>query len=300
MTVFASDSQIRGLDIGAEHIRDALRAAFRALGSGEASLVPKLGLYPTRGGLFHAMPASIGDLVVVKWLAIGAERSSIAATLLVNDRRSGELLAVMDAAWITAARTAGVSALFLELAGRARGRVAFIGCGLQAHAHLDALHQLGVLGEVAAFSRSRQSAEVLSTAARQVGVPATVSESAADSVDGADIVLSMVPFTSNVAPFLDARDIKPDAIAIAVDLGVSWRRETFEAFGTIATDVRAQTESVTASGIIPRLEKIDFDLVELEAGGPKLAGPTLFLPPGVAIADAAVAALVLDRLTRQV
>jgi alanine dehydrogenase len=293
---FVSEDEIKALNIESDVVRDALRRAFLQLPQGEASLVPKLGLYPSKGGLFHAMPAAIGDLVFLKWLTIGADRGSIMATLLVSDRSSGDLLAVMDANWITAIRTAGVTALFLELIGQKPGRIAMIGCGLQARTHLAALHDLGIVSELLAFSRRSESADALCAEAQTMGIGARRMERIDEVLESADVVLSMLPFSKDIQPFLDARKLREGAVAVAVDLGGGWLRSTFSAFDWIATDVRSQTSEVVERGLIPPFGPIAVDLCEMVGGAIPPPGRTLFLPPGVALADAAVGAIVLSRL----
>src|SRR5438105_3873356 len=60
--------------------------------------------------------------------------------VLVHDGETGELVALLNASPITAIRTAAVSAVATRaLAREDAGRVAIIGAGVQARAHVDAM-----------------------------------------------------------------------------------------------------------------------------------------------------------------
>src|SRR5690606_7727306 len=58
-----------------------------------------------------------------------------------------------------------------------------------------------------------------------------------------DIVISTGPSSPNFVPFLDARLLKSDAIAVMVDLGRSWIEDGFTAFDFIATDSLHQSQN---------------------------------------------------------
>src|SRR5579863_3441488 len=59
------------------------------------------------------------------------------------DSETGEPLAVLDGKWVTAKRTAALSAVAARRMARTNSAcVGFIGCGVQAQSHLDAFREL--------------------------------------------------------------------------------------------------------------------------------------------------------------
>src|SRR5688572_24895495 len=116
---------------------DLAAQALRALAHGSAEMPPKIGVHPRPGALIHAMPAWLrdGDLVGLKWIAAFPDNRTrglpaISGLLVLNDPDTGVPTWVMDAARITAVRTAAVSGVALRLlAPRDVQRVALIGAG---------------------------------------------------------------------------------------------------------------------------------------------------------------------------
>ena len=301
---FIDEAAIRALALTPAEIRAAVREAFVQRADGRASLVPKLGIYPPGGGLFHAMPAALQELAVVKWLTEGARpapgRPRLQATLLASDPDSGHLLAVLDASLLTGLRTAAVTALAVQAAPPAQARrIAFIGAGLQAHAHAEALADLLPLASATVLSRTGASTMSLVARLRELGVEAEAETDPRAALESADLVVTGIPFVERVEPFLDAAWLQPHAFAAAVDLGRSWQSTSWDCFARRITDDRRHTAAFLASGLTDLPGEFEHDLSELLPGGEVeefAAGPTLLFAPGVAIADAAMALLVLRRL----
>ena len=71
---------------------------------------------------------------------------------MLLDSQTGLPLAVIDGNWVTARRTAGLSAVAAKrLARPDSASIAFIDCGVQARNHLDAFCDIFPLREVRAF-----------------------------------------------------------------------------------------------------------------------------------------------------
>src|SRR5688572_12489201 len=130
---------------------DLAARALRALAHDSAEMPPKIGVHPRPGALLHAMPAWLrdGDLVGLKWIAAFPENRqrglpAISGLLVLNDPDTGVPTWVMDAARITAVRTAAVSGVALRLlAPRDVQRVALIGAGgVQGQVHREVVSTL--------------------------------------------------------------------------------------------------------------------------------------------------------------
>ena len=158
-----SNEDIRALGLTPAELLAAMARAVESLQRGDAGFIHKKAMHPRAGGEFYAMPATLGELAVVKWLNVAAKPAPgaplIQAQLLATHIPSGRVLALMDAEWITAVRTAAISALaacWLRVPGAAS--LAIIGCGLQARTHLAAWQDAFASRQVLAHSRRRSSA----------------------------------------------------------------------------------------------------------------------------------------------
>ncbi|QHT57562.1 ornithine cyclodeaminase [Cellulomonas sp. H30R-01] len=146
---------------------------------------------------FVTMPAYLGgrfDVCGNKWYgsnhanaAAGLPRSVL--TLMLNDKSTGEPLCLMSANAISAARTGAVPAVAAQhLAPEAR-TLAVVGCGVIGRAALVALlHRLPLVREVRFFDVVEAQARNLAHDPALTGTTVVVCTSAAQCVDGADVV----------------------------------------------------------------------------------------------------------------
>ncbi len=302
---FIQEQDILALGLNPREIREAVADALRQRADGRATLVPKVGVYPPTGGLFHAMPGAIEGLVVVKWLTMGGTvqpgSPRLKSTILASDPLSGELLAAMDGNWLTGVRTAAVTALAAQRLALPQARsAAFIGAGLQARAHAEALSDVLPIDSATVVSGSSASAQAFVEWLGRRGIKARVADDARDAVAQADIVITCIPFTGGIKPFVNASWLKPGAFASAVDLGRAWIDDSYGAFDRIVTDDLVHTLAFLETGVVDSPGLFDADLPGLLTQSTLLSADpatrTLLFAPGVALADAAMAKLVLDRL----
>ena len=123
----------------------------------------------------------------------------------MHDSVTGIPLAVIDGNWITAVRTAGLSAVAAKrLANPVATVAAFIGCGVQAKSHLRIFAELFPLKEIRVFGRGRKKRDAMCRGAEDLGLSAVDCSTAQETVSDADLVLSSVPLSHEIKPFLDA------------------------------------------------------------------------------------------------
>ncbi len=305
--LYLSRHDVRSLAIAPGEVREAVLRAFRDHADGLNRSLPKsaLGLGPGHG--FQAMTAASqsNGIATLKWVSmapVGPDSTvpGINALICVSDYASGAPLAVLDGDEITLIRTAALSAAAaMRMAPPAPKTIGFVGCGLQAHAHLAAFLDLYPgLTTALALSRSRSSAERLAEAATECGLAAEIVADAGTLLARSDIVISMVPGAPGLTPFLDARLMKPNAFAAAVDIGRSWIPETLPAFDVLATDSLEQSKApYDIDGNPVTTVRFGHDLVELaSAAHPTAPGSrSFFCFRGFALADLALAHLVVAR-----
>lgn len=207
----------------------------------DAELPPKIGVHARPDGSFaHAMPAWLrgeaddgsADGLGIKWVAgFPANRAvglpAIHATVVLNDPRTGEPMAILDGGPITAERTAAVSGVAIErfgpgperLAGRAPV-VALLGAGVQGHSHLAVIAD-GLPGaRLLLADRQPDAAARLADVARSVAGIAEVSiaASAREATEAADVVITAVSFTTpDRRQPMTGEWLRDDALVVAVD-----------------------------------------------------------------------------------
>ena len=115
---------------------DAVRDAFVAYARGEWSMSPKVYVANYPAGDFRAMPAIGGGFALLKWVtSFPANRSrglpTVTGLVVLSDAEEGRLLAVLDAAAVTALRTAAAAVLAADTLCRPEtSSWAVVGCGV--------------------------------------------------------------------------------------------------------------------------------------------------------------------------
>ena len=296
-----SEEDVAAVPVDPAGTMAAVEAALLAAKAGEAHSVPKAALHLPPAALYHAMPAVLPDLAILKWVVIGgASGGRIEATILANDPASGRLIAILGGNEITARRTAAVSAIALRhlLPPRGELSLAIVGCGREGRAHLPFLAASAPsIRSVRLASRTRASAEALRPDAEALFGAASVVDGPEEAVEGADVVLSAVTFARGAPPAFDAERMAADGVLLAVDLGIGCRLDRLGTFAYRVTDDAAHAGPAIEKGMMPDIRPFDADIAALLLGTapPRPAGRVLVLPPGLAVADAGAARHVLAR-----
>jgi ornithine cyclodeaminase/alanine dehydrogenase len=308
--LYLSRADILGLEIDPEAARVTLEAVLARKAAGGVRNAPKLNVLPGDGRLFQAMIAVADDppLAATKVVGLAPDNRArglphISALIVLTDAESGVPVALMDASWITAVRTAAMTAVAARRLARPDAtRIGFVACGVQARSHLAALRALFPLREVRAYSRRPDTARSFAAEARALGLEAEAVDDPRDAICGLDILITSVPAAPGLEPVLDPDWLAPGSFASLVDLGRSWRRP--EALGRL--DLRAvddHEQTAEAGGKLAYHGPFDADLTELAAGlkpGRRSARErAVFFCQGLAAADLAVATLVYDRARKR-
>ena len=193
---------------------------------------PKATILPADGRYMMATLAACSDppILAVKSVVLNPRNTEkglkiINGVVTLLDAETGLPLATIDGNWVTALRTAGLSAVAARhMADSSASAMAFIGCGVQALSHLEAFSELFPLTEIRALGRGTTNRDALCEAARAKGLNAIASKSAKQAISGADLVVSSVTREPGRAPFLDASWLKPGAFAAITDIAEPWIR----------------------------------------------------------------------------
>ena len=114
---------------------DAVRDAFVRHARGEWTMQPKVYVANYPAGDFRAMPALGGGHALLKWVTSfpgnpARGLPTVTGLVLLSNAETGELEAVLDAAAVTALRTAAAGVIAAETLGNEGGSTAVVGLGV--------------------------------------------------------------------------------------------------------------------------------------------------------------------------
>ena len=172
--------------VSPERAVDAVRAAFVSFASGEWTMPPKVYVPAYPAGDFRAMPAQGGGYALLKWInsfpgnpARGLP--TVSGVVLLSDASDGRLLAVLDAASLTALRTGAAAVLAAETLARAGSAgAAVVGAGVNGKAVARTFLAHG--REVVIFDVDRSRAAAVAADLRAALCPSLQEALAADIV----------------------------------------------------------------------------------------------------------------------
>lgn len=289
------------------------------LSAGRASMPSRIAaIVPERDALLAAMPAYLPSsrALVTKLVSLfpqNTDRPTHQAVILAFDPENGTPLALMDGEAITAARTAAGSALATELLARRDARVlAVVGTGVQARAHLRAVPRVREFREVRiAGHHAPKARELAREATAWLGERVRAVETYADAIRGADVVSAA---THSPEPVVRREWLSAGAHVTSVGYNTAGREVDGATFrdALVVVESRAATLApppagsndiamAIAEGAMTR-EHVHAELGELVSGTrPGREDPaqiTLYKSVGVAVQDAAAAAMVLEAARR--
>jgi ornithine cyclodeaminase/alanine dehydrogenase len=226
---------------------------------------------------------------------------------VVNDPETGMMEAMLDGTYLTAVRTGAVSGVAARyLAPKDSKVAAVIGCGVQGRTQAWAIAETVELEELRIFDLSRRSMEDFAGEMRsKLGVDIVLSDSGADAVKGADVVLAA---TTSKDPVVRREWLGERVHVSAVGSFYPDYRELDTATVREAKVVVDSVEAIMEEAgdiLIPIAEgAIAEDHIFAELGEIVLGrkegrtpddGLTVFKSVGLAIQDSSVASLVLRK-----
>ena len=242
-------------------------------------------------GVMPAVGASMMGAKLVSFYPGNAEAGldTHFATILLFETPLGRPVAVMDGTLITEMRTAAVSAAVTKrLAPPQSRRLALLGAGVQAAAHLEALRSILPLDEVRVWSRTPERAEFF---AKKHGARAMAAE---EAVRDADVVVTA---THAVEPILQGRWLKEGAHVNAIGAPrPDWRELDDTAMDNLLIVDLREAALKESGDVILSGARIFAEAGELFAGirTAPLSKTTIFKSVGLAIEDIAAAELVCE------
>ncbi len=317
-----SREQVESL-LDLDRLVEAVQAALVDVSAGRVSMPPRIAaMVPEQAGFLAAMPAyleSAGALTakLVSLFPANAsspDRPTHHAVICCFDPANGAPLAVMDGSHVTAVRTAAGSVVATRLLARPDATVvAVIGTGVQARAHLRAFARLPEVAVRRVAGRDDAKVKLLVDELTAAGEgPVEAAPSIEDAVRSADIVCAT---THADRPVVRRDWLRPGTHVNAVGYNPAGEGEVDAATVRDAVVVVESREAALApppSGAIEIHRAIDLGVIPPEAvleigeivagraaGRTDPAQITLYKSVGVAVQDAAAAALVVEEAQRQ-
>ncbi|CDZ78688.1 ornithine cyclodeaminase [Legionella massiliensis] len=133
-------------------------------------------------------------------------KPAINGAIVLLDAKSGETLAMMEAAYLTALRTGAVSGLASKyLAREDAEHLAIIGSGTQALTQLEAVRAVRDIKRVSVWSRNKENAQAFARSLDS-SLESKAYDDISDAVKEADIICTA---TGSTQPLLYLKDLKP-------------------------------------------------------------------------------------------
>jgi alanine dehydrogenase len=199
---------------------DLVERGFVEFGQGGVDMPQRPVIFiPEHKGMAGFMPALIRGMGALSIKTVTAFKDNpkkgmptIFGTVTLLDPETGVPLSIMDAAYLTAARTGAASGVATKyLAKEKAGLAAIFGAGVQARTQLEAVCTVRHITGVRVFDVDREQAEKF--AAEMSGldrIPSAIQVAASpqEALDGADIVVTA---TTSPTPIFDGDDLAPGA-----------------------------------------------------------------------------------------
>lgn len=223
-----------------------MRETLLALADGSASVTPKSQVSHEEGGFANAMPAAWPErgLLGMKWVTVTPSNrehgKEMIGGLMVLSAADGSTRATMDAAELTAQRTAAVTGASLALDDRP---ITFLGTGVQARSHARMIAALG-RGPLTVWGRRQEALEELAAwcAAHVPDLELRITADRGRALAGAGVVISGLPVGLHgleLAPGEVPADVTLLPIDYAAVAGAAISRT-----GTVVADDVEQFESL--------------------------------------------------------
>ncbi len=290
------DDAVRRL-LRLEDLVPALRQALIDLSAGRVVQPLRMVMeLPSQHSLLFLKPALTRDALAVKLITqVPANQArglpTMLAMLVLMDPATGRTLAVMDATWLTALRTAAVSAVGVDtLTSREPRIVAMLGSGALARAHALALRAVRPISEIRIWSRNSRNVAACAEEIQGVGAG-----SAEEAVRGADIICTV---TNASEPVLQGAWLKPGAFVAAVGaVRPTWRELDDAAMRNIVVADSREAAQKESGDVILSGAKVYAEIGEILGGAkprPPPGATIVFKALGQAVTDAVAARLVYD------
>jgi ornithine cyclodeaminase/alanine dehydrogenase-like protein (mu-crystallin family) len=247
--LYLAREQVAGLLPGVPAQLDLVEETYAALAEGRVELPPKPGVHPRENAFIHAMPAYLADqdVAALKWVSGYPGNKArglpyISGLLILSDSETGLPLAVMDAAEITAVRTAAASGVCIrQWAPDGWSTAAILGCGEQGRFHARLLNELNPNVTIRAFDPHPERSAALEGRVEQVS-------DVAAAVRDAEVVVSAAPIVEKPDPPISTDWLGERYLVLPIDFDALFQPGPIEAAELFLVDDVDQFEYYRSLG----------------------------------------------------
>jgi alanine dehydrogenase len=275
---------------------DLVERTYVEMAEGEVELPPKPGIHPRQDAFIHAMPAYLrrSDVSALKWVSgypKNRERGLpyISGVIIVNDSGTGIPRGLLDAAEITAARTAAASGVCIRrLAPPGWRQAAILGCGEQGVYHAAVVRTLNPDVLIRAYDPDRARAEALAGNVEVVSDPR-------DAVRGSDVVITAGPIVEDPRPVIGTNWLESAHLLLPIDFDFYVRAEVMRQVELFTVDDLDQYDYYRGHGHFADWPDAGASIGSVLAGqlGTVSSSRTACVNLGVGALDAAFADVIL-------
>jgi ornithine cyclodeaminase/alanine dehydrogenase-like protein (mu-crystallin family) len=275
--LFLGKSDIKSLDISVARIIKAIEKGLCDMACGNAQMPHKPTIFPRSDCFLRALPGYLKgmDIAGIKWVSAYPTNGQIELPLvkglvLLNDPQTGFPLAIMEGNWITAWRTAAMSAVVAKkLAVTHANTLGICGAGVQGRAHLAALSMvLPNLCQVKIFDPNPKALKVFIR--QMTGIYPDLDLQGVASAQGAfeqaQVVVTAAPMMTKPLAIIQERDLAPGMLLLPVDLDSYFHGSAFKACEKIFTDDWDQLLWLKDQGRFAHVENLGGDYGQLLTG----------------------------------
>lgn len=245
--IFLNENKIKKI-LKLKDIIKIVEEGFKKKGLGLVSLPPKMGPKLDISGAFaESMPVSVfskkGKLEIfgIKWQSAYKSNLKLGLSYLnnlviLNEPKYGLPIAVLKGNWITAIRTAGVSAVCAKYLAPRKKRltIGVFGQGLQAYIHILAFKT--IFKKPNFFLYEYDSKELTLFKKKFPKESFLISKNFHEVVRNSDIILSATTFPPKISPYIFANDLKKDVLILPLEYGTRIDPALYKCLDEIYTD----------------------------------------------------------------
>lgn len=294
---------------------DVIERGLREEALGRAIVPPRLNLQ-TAGGFFRVMPAVMNDSGLMGYKVFhGSIKAGVRYLIAVYAQEGERLLALMDAHYLTAARTGATTGIATRLLANGDAKtVAVIGSGLEARTNLQAVCAVRPVERVTVFSPNRERREQFAARmSAELRLAVTAIESPEQCVRGAEIIVVATNSFGRPDPIAyRGAWMEPGVLVDAIGSTSTFLREvdteTFQRAERIVVDSKVQAEeesgdvrAALGEGKYDRDKVADLKevLIDKAAGRSNPQQVILFKSVGTAVQDVMAGFVVYEQAVRQ-
>jgi ornithine cyclodeaminase/alanine dehydrogenase-like protein (mu-crystallin family) len=237
---------------------DMIDRGVREEAAGKVVMPPRLNLQTRDGGFFRVMPALMNESGLMGYKVFnGSIETGVRYLIAVYSQDSGALLALMDAHYLTAARTGATTGVATRYMAREKTpHVAVIGSGLEARTNLLGVCAVRKVERVTVYSpNAERRALFASRMSAELGIGIEPKGSPAECVRGADIVVVGTNTTGRAATIAyEGKWSEPGMHINAIGSTMPRLRE-------IDPDTFVRSDRIVVDSVVRQLEEESGDVI---------------------------------------